>query len=306
MRAQALLLGMVFGVICLAGSAPAGADVNYPDFNSVAGLNLVGVAAQYGDRLRVTPVTDREGGAAWYKTKQQVDAGFVTTFDFQFTGLGWEHSGWQDIGGDGLTFAVQNSSDAAIGASGAAIGYGSDPNNGIPNSLVVELDTYPNNWGPAYLDNGDPDNNHISVQTNGLGPNNAAIEYSLGYTTGGIPNMSDEEVHSVKIEYYPGTMDVYLDDMINPALSVSVDLDSLLGLDDGKAWVGFTAGVGASWENHDILTWSFSEVPEPGTLALLGIASACVALRRRRRGGAGSLTGGPSLRQRTAASLDPR
>ena len=31
---------------------------------------------------------------------------------------------------------------------------------------------------------------------------------------------------------------------------------------EGASWVGFTASTGAGWENHDILSWSFSGSPD--------------------------------------------
>jgi hypothetical protein len=52
-------------------------------------------------------------------------------------------------------------------------------------------------------------------------------------------------------------MRVFLDDLTNPVLTISLDLSSLLRLDNGSAWVGFTAGTGAAWENHDIVSWQF-------------------------------------------------
>jgi hypothetical protein len=36
-----------------------------------------------------------------------------------------------------------------------------------------------------------------------------------------------------------------------------MDLGQFLSLTSGRAFVGFTAGTGGAFENHDILTWSF-------------------------------------------------
>jgi len=54
-----------------------------------------------------------------------------------------------------------------------------------------------------------------------------------------------------------------MDDLVTPALEVSVDLANTLGLNRGEAFVGFTAGTGAGYENHDILNWTFVDGPEP-------------------------------------------
>ena len=47
---------------------------------------------------------------------------------------------------------------------------------------------------------------------------------------------------------------ILLDDL-GPVLTVSVDLAQTLDLDQGRAWVGFTAATGGGWQNHDIQNW---------------------------------------------------
>ncbi|UCD37269.1 MAG: choice-of-anchor D domain-containing protein [Fidelibacterota bacterium] len=42
-----------------------------------------------------------------------------------------------------------------------------------------------------------------------------------------------------------------------------MNLGSTLNLTAGAAWVGLTAMTGGSWENHDILSWSFSQAGNP-------------------------------------------
>ena len=66
---------------------------------------------------------------------------------------------------------------------------------------------------------------------------------------------------------------------LNPALTVSVELANILTLDQGKAWLGFTANSGgAAWENHDIISWSYQDeiasVAEPSSVfGLLAIGA---------------------------------
>ena len=56
-------------------------------------------------------------------------------------------------------------------------------------------------------------------------------------------------------------MSVFVDDLVNPALVVSIDIAATLDLDcAGSLWVGFTAATASAYENHDILSWSFTEV----------------------------------------------
>jgi hypothetical protein len=67
-----------------------------------------------------------------------------------------------------------------------------------------------------------------------------------------IPNLRDGKEHQVAVIYQPDSLQVRVDDLTTPLLTVAVDLSSLLDLDSGKAWVGFTAATGGAFENHDI------------------------------------------------------
>ena len=144
-------------------------------------------------------------------------------------------------GADGMAFVVQNHSPSALGPEGSGLGYGhaGEPNTpeGIPNSLAVEFDTF------QYY-SGDPADNHIAVHTRGVLPNTVLLDSRIGVTTA-TPELSDGEVHTVRIDYSPGFLDMYLDEMKYPALTVLVDLAATLDLDGGQAWVGFNAGTGA-------------------------------------------------------------
>jgi len=249
---------------------PAHCDIQYPNFGSVDGLTFVGSTARVGDRLRLTPSEMYKIGAAWYTEKQRIDLGFDTVFRFQMT------SGT----GDGLAFVIQNERSSAMGWWGAALGYSSwPPDNaiGISHSLAVEFDTYQNGgyWG-------DPAHDHVSINSHGTEPNDADHHYSLACSWA-IPTLADGSVHSARITYLPGNMSVYLDGAASPAVSVPVDLPQLLGLPDGHAWVGFTAGTGALTANEDILDWTLTETPEPATLSLLALGSFALLRHRRAR-----------------------
>jgi hypothetical protein len=160
---------------------------------------------------------------------------------------------------------VQNYSLQLPRLPGGFLGY-----HCIPNSLAVEFDTY-NNRNEAYLDGClnridaffDPDGNHISVHTLGTAPNSSSESYSRGRRS--VSSLlNDGAPHLVQILYQPGTLSVYLDDMVNPFLVVpGLDLTSVLNLDAGRAWLGFTAGTGASFQNHDIVNWNVRSLASP-------------------------------------------
>ncbi len=251
---------------------------DYPDFSSIAGIGLEGDAIHVPaeNRIRLTSSLDWQKGAAWYNTQVSVVSGWETVFEFQITELDEVEDSINGAhGADGFAFVIQNEKVSALGGAGGYIGYGSNGppfTPGIYNSLAVEFDT----WYNGSL--GDPNDNHISVQTNGTAENSADHAYSLGEVSPAI-YFSDGGVHTVKIGYMPGTLTIFVDDLFTPVLVSSADLGSILNLPGGKAWVGFTAATGANWENHDVLSWSF--VPEPATLSLLGLGS-LVLLRKRR------------------------
>jgi hypothetical protein len=61
-----------------------------------------------------------------------------------------------------------------------------------------------------------------------------------------------------------------------------VDLGNLLNLQGGRsAFIGFTSSTGGAFENHDILNWSYSDVPEPGSMLLAGLGLLVIARMRR-------------------------
>jgi hypothetical protein len=263
--AHALLSVAVAAVVASAQAQ----GIDFVDFADTGDLHLLGDAAQAGNQLRVAPALNGQAGAVWHTTKQSVSDAWETSFVFQ----GSEAGGGN--GSDGFAFVIQNASLDALGGSGGALGY-----HTVPNSVAIEFDTY---------NNGEPSGNHISVQSLGTAPNSAEHNASLGHTSA-IPNIQDGAVHTVKIIYTDGGLFVYMDDLVTPRLAVAMDLPNLLDLDAGAAWVGFTAGTGGGYQNHDILSWSFGSrtalggptiiivEPEEDTTLLAGAVSVDVVV----------------------------
>jgi hypothetical protein len=273
------LIGLVILVFGVCAPSAMGQGFVLPNFSSTSGLTLDGRAAQSGSGagtvLRLTPASKGLPGAAWYNTAQPVAGGFTTVFTFQISDSN-PTSG--DFPADGFAFVIQNDGrgTAALDTDGGgSIGYGSSPDvpglgTPISNSLAVEFDTYQNT--------GDPDANHIAVQSCGMGANNAdeTSACNLGtantavLTAAGL-TLTDQNPHTVQIDYRPSAtcaggwaLDVTL---LNSSgglpttavnlLTVCVNLSSLGLGTGGTALVGFTGATGAVVENNDILNWQF-------------------------------------------------
>jgi hypothetical protein len=221
------------------GSAPQPEPVN---------LRLVGDAVRVGDKLRLTAPEIGQRGAAWSTERRNVQQPFSATFQFQITNP--DPQG----GADGLAFVIQNYSRSSLGSNGGGMGY-----HGIPNSIAVEFDTSRTPLGtPPMTVRGDPNDHHISVHTGGNGPNSADEELRIG-TTYDAANPKDGRPHTARVRYSPGRMDIYLDDLGTPALTVPLDLVTTLRLTDGEAWIGLTAATGNRVEQHEV--WSLSWQP---------------------------------------------
>ncbi len=256
MRRLPVLISLVGLLILMSGNAtqPAAAQTALPRFN------LVNNAVLLEDRLRLTGNEGMQTGAAWLPDKQQVQDGFEVTFGWQINRANPRR------GADGFAFVIHNADlpfpGLALGGGRNGLGY-----SGIPNSLAVEFDTVrnlPEDFGLGTK--GDPNDNHISVQTRGKEGNSANTDFSLGFTSQtqpAIPLFADGSVHTTKLVYTPGTLRIFLDDLTKPVLTVPVDLGTTLRLDEGQAWVGLTAATGNRSQAHDILSFVGTEEAPP-------------------------------------------
>ena len=217
--------------------------------------------------LELTANAQNEEGSAWFNTPQPVTKPWTSTFQFQLTAGGT---------GDGFAFVIQHSALSAIGGYGGGMGYASrcstlsESTNtcvpdgtdvGIPSSLAIEFDTFQNGYDPTY----DPPNQHVAVQSCGASPNSPnhhECNFGVSPITAAI---NDGLLHTVKIEYsLPNCSDnecgnnlsVSIDGTV--VLTKSVDLNSVLALNNDNAFVGFTAATKGASQAHDILNWTFA------------------------------------------------
>jgi Legume lectin domain/IPTL-CTERM motif len=244
----ATLAGWVLSlVIGFAAQSHAATLFNFPNFNDCTGLQINGNAACTGGVLRLTPALGGQGGSTFSATTIALGSGaaFSTFFSFRMTAAGG--AGDSDgPGADGLTFTVQPNS-ATVGGSGGGMGYA-----GIPNSVAAEFDTFDNGIG-----SGDPNGNHVGIDLNGS--INSVV-------TGIVPTrFNNGQVWFVWIDYNGSVIEARVSPTnsrpASPNVALAVNLPAVLGT--SQAFVGFTAGTGAGFENHDILSWQFDNAFAP-------------------------------------------
>lgn len=269
-------------LVAAGASSAAHADFNFTDFSSTAGMTMVGSAAQTGNSILLTPAGRAMSGATWYSAaKQNVSLGFEAVMTIR---VPTKNGG----GADGFALVIQNSSATALGGNGGGLGYATNPvygQAGIANSFAIEIDMWDNSSGWA-----DMSSSHISLQSRGALQNSPDQAYSLGAVN--VPDMSDGALHTLRVVYLPGFMSIYTDGSASPILQAVVDLSSVLNLDTnggttpGQAWIGVTASTGAQIDGQaqelTSLSFTTTQVPAPGPVALAG-AGLILAARRRRK-----------------------
>ncbi|MCB9845027.1 MAG: hypothetical protein H6811_03440 [Phycisphaeraceae bacterium] len=278
-RGQSARIGI--GLLAIAGlAASASADFTFGDFGSTDDLNLQGsgqFASEGGDNdpfvLRLTD-GQRALTSVWHDQKQNVADAWEVNFSFQVTNVSSGTGPDPTKGADGFAFLIQNTSPTlyvdTASTRGGGLGY-----NQFNNIVAVEFDM----WKNARA--GDLNGNHISVHNNFANNTSTLESHSLGAATN-IPNMSDESIYDVRLAYTPGTLEIFLNEQ--SVLTVAMNIAERMVLDNGSAWIGFTAATGAQpWQTQDILNWGFAEiVPAPSGVALLAGAGLLAGRRRRR------------------------
>ena len=248
------LLALPLFVVLIDSAFASG--INYPNFASPTGLIFQGDARLEAGFVRLTPSHAGKVGGLWLQTKQAVNKGFETTFQFRITEK-------VNRGADGFTFVLQSRATPSLGGGGYYLGFFRGGS-----ALAIKFDTY--HWHRQWYVKYD----EIAVTSCGGEQRTEDLGDPLGTTTG--PELfSDGNIHTARVRYVPGNLLVFLDDLEKPLLTVLVKLEDFVSFENGLAWVGFTASTGDDSENHDILNWAFNEPGAAPTLPqLLASASA--------------------------------
>lgn len=247
------------------GGSLSAQSFTYADFSSVATLSLLGNAAQSGTAVRLTANASNQTGWLWHQHALPVVAGFDTTFSFRITP--------PTVGtkAEGMALVIHDDPNglATTGGTVWGMGYGNGANSsaGIRNSIAIELDTYLD----VFL--GDTSANELTIHTRGAQGNNENEQWSIARTTP-AQNLSNGQVHTLRVRYVPGTIEVFVDGSPTPAIARAYSLTSgglyangqpapAPTLANGTAYLGFcaTTGAGTLTELVEILSWTWTSTP---------------------------------------------
>ncbi len=189
-----------------------------------------------GSKLELTDGGNGESRSAFYTMEVDISK-FQTQFDFQIL----------NPKADGFTFCIQRDASTAVGRGGGSLGYA-----GIPNSIAIKFDIYPN------------------VSTTGLYANGAAPLDAIppGVDVKGASGIDFHSGHVMRVvlTYFDGTLNEQITDLTTNAVftrEYTIDIPATIGSPSGNptAYVGFTAGTGAGTSIQEILDWTYTGLP---------------------------------------------
>jgi hypothetical protein len=274
---------LVLAIVCAVNQANA-AIVTFSDFSNTSGLVLNGHTAvvnngiDTGPVLRLTPASTNRSGSAFSQTTLNA-SNFSSFFQFRITNAGGILDAAGQGGADGLVFVIQPVS-SGLGGAGAGLGYA-----GINPSVAIEFDTWMNAASNGFPGIADPSTNHVGIDVNGSVNSVQTVNIS--------PRFDDSNLWSAWVDYDGTTLEVRLNQTgirpVAPTMSRAMNISNIIG--QPNAFVGFTAGTGGAYGNHDIVQWEYRDtfnpigaaVPEPSTLAIFGLGGIALAATQFRR-----------------------
>jgi hypothetical protein len=194
-----------------------GNTTNYPS----AGANCA----------QLTPNVGNQNGCAWNRTP----ISFATSFDYSVS----MYFGAAAGGADGCAFVFQNATAgiSQCGNTGGQLGAG-----GISNAVVIEFDTYDNDF-PGHVYDMAVDHTAIEIDGNLMGPGAPLAGPVQADPLDGL--LADGLLHVLRITWNPVTqiMAVWVDG----SLRLSCNYDFITNVFGGNpnVWWGFTASTGA-------------------------------------------------------------
>jgi len=217
------------------------------------------------DTISLTEPVIFEAGSAWSPGQVSLANDFSVAFSFTLYG-------GSNGGADGITITFQNSAAGltALGAGGGVIGY-----SDIDHSVAFVYDTFDNGLDTDRVPGPNTSVAYDGNLVNPWGGNTVGTAYALR-----------EKVIYAWIDYSAATQAFtsYISDTNAKPANADMSIDSSY-IGSSSVYVGFTAGTGGATDNQEILSFSLTEVPEPGTCALLLPALGALGCAARRRRG---------------------
>lgn len=259
---------LAISVFCMNNALSA--EINFQDFSNISDQALFdtnGSASFVGNLLRLTPNSSSQTGSAFLNQGQfiQSTADFSSAFQFKID----SPSNPTYLRSDGLAFLIQNYGSNYLGSGGGDLGYMNG--QALSSSQYVYAIEFDIHQG-----SGDLSDNEIAITELTAAGKLTIANVNLNLL--GIPLLDNGNVKNVLIEYGFNNQD-YLKVFLSEGVSVpQLVLQTLLPTGHelfrsggASTYLGFSAGTGGGYANHDILNWRVS-IPEPNTLYLIGVS----------------------------------
>ena len=186
-----------------------------------------GDAVDLGGCIQLTSNSTGQQGCAWLNSPVDFSMPFTHTMTANF--------GFSDAGADGICLIYQTNGPGTCGISGGGIGA-----LGIPNSFIVEFDTWNN--APLY---DDIPNDHCAVDINGDFSTSLNGPVDLG-------NIEDGADHTITFSWDPGSMSYNIAFDGTPILGGTFDIINNCFGGNTQAYWGYSASTGAATNTQTI------------------------------------------------------
>lgn len=239
-------------------------EKEFDNFNTVKDAKII---SSYDNFIQLTSSEMRQAGAVWHKEPVCLKNGF--DIDFVFTinngNQGTCGNDGSRPGADGLAFVIQNTANNIIGYTDWGLGY-----QNISNGIAVEFDMYCNKTQKDSQGNpvkiNDPNGNHIAVQYNKS--KIISSVHTPDNTLAINKNIIDIEPNGPKyyarIRYDRKNLRFQVffgnsPEFTTPVIDIpDFNIYKYIELQNGDyAYIGFTAGTGDAWEEHNIRQFKF-------------------------------------------------